>query len=193
MSEKQYRFGEKLRAVREKKGLTLKAVADIAGVSESLVSQIERNRISPAIDTLLAILEALQLDIEYVFSDLKREREVLITRRSQRARLSSGGSRWELLSRTPEYQQDAEHGIEAWLLELEVGAEQGNAEYGHKGRELGILEQGRAEFSLGQETWILEEGDSVSFSSSVPHRIKNIGDGPLKAFWIVTPPKGIKL
>ena len=54
-----YRFGEKLRTVREKKGYTLKVVAQKAGVSESLVSQIERNRVSPAIDTLLT-LENLQ-------------------------------------------------------------------------------------------------------------------------------------
>lgn len=47
------RFGEKLRKVRENKGYTLKMIAKAAGVSESLVSQIERNHVSPAIDTLL--------------------------------------------------------------------------------------------------------------------------------------------
>ena len=40
-----FRFGEKLRKVRERKGLTLKVVAQQAGVSESLVSQIERNKV----------------------------------------------------------------------------------------------------------------------------------------------------
>ena len=48
-----YTFGEKLRTVRERKGLTLKEVAGQAGVSESLVSQIERNKVSPSVDTLL--------------------------------------------------------------------------------------------------------------------------------------------
>ena len=43
-----YHFGEKLRQVRERKGYTLKVVASRAGVSESLVSQIERNKVSPA-------------------------------------------------------------------------------------------------------------------------------------------------
>ena len=41
-----YHFGEKLRSVREHKGYTLKVVAQKAGVSESLVSQIERNHVS---------------------------------------------------------------------------------------------------------------------------------------------------
>ena len=46
-------FGEKIREVRERKHLTMREVAEKAGVSESLISQIERNKISPAIDTLV--------------------------------------------------------------------------------------------------------------------------------------------
>ncbi|MDR3123762.1 MAG: helix-turn-helix domain-containing protein, partial [Treponema sp.] len=58
-----YNFGGKIRAVRERRSLTLREVAEKAGVSESLVSQIERNRVSPAIDTLLALADALDLDL----------------------------------------------------------------------------------------------------------------------------------
>jgi len=50
-----YTFGDKLRAVREKKKMTMKDVAEKAGVSESLISQIETNKVSPAIETLLTI------------------------------------------------------------------------------------------------------------------------------------------
>ena len=64
-----YRFGEKLRAVRERKGLTLKTVANQAGVSESLVSQIERNKVSPAIDTLLNLADVLDINIEFLFEE----------------------------------------------------------------------------------------------------------------------------
>ena len=60
-----YHFGEKLRMVREHKGMTLKVVAEKAGVSESLVSQIERNKVSPAIDTLLALADALDINLEF--------------------------------------------------------------------------------------------------------------------------------
>ncbi|MDR0598270.1 MAG: helix-turn-helix domain-containing protein, partial [Treponema sp.] len=76
-----YNFGEKIREVRERRSLTLREVAEKAGVSESLVSQIERNRVSPAIDTLLALADALDLDLEYLFSDYRRERSVRIMRR----------------------------------------------------------------------------------------------------------------
>ena len=64
-----YHFGEKLRSVRERKGYTLKVVATKAGVSESLVSQIERNRVSPAIDTLLALADVLDINLEFLFEE----------------------------------------------------------------------------------------------------------------------------
>ncbi len=62
-----YHFGEKLRQVREHRGYTLKVVAQRAGVSESLVSQIERNHVSPAIDTLLALADVRDINLEYLF------------------------------------------------------------------------------------------------------------------------------
>lgn len=75
-----YHFGEKLRQVREHKGYTLKVVAQQAGVSESLVSQIERNHVSPAIDTLLALADVLDINLEYLFEEYKRNRPVEIIR-----------------------------------------------------------------------------------------------------------------
>ena len=75
-----FHFGEKLRAVRERKGYTLKVVAQAAGVSESLVSQIERNRVSPAIDTLLSLADALEIDLDYIFEEYRRERPVRVIR-----------------------------------------------------------------------------------------------------------------
>ena len=71
-----YHFGEKLRTVRERKGYTLKVVATQAGVSESLVSQIERNRVSPAIDTLLALADVLDINLEYLFEEYRRKHPV---------------------------------------------------------------------------------------------------------------------
>ena len=56
------KLGPLLRAIRNSRNLTIKDVAAKAGVSSSLLSQIERNRISPSLDTLLQLLEWLPLD-----------------------------------------------------------------------------------------------------------------------------------
>jgi transcriptional regulator with XRE-family HTH domain len=182
-----HHFGEKLRQVRERKGLTMRHVAEGAGVSESMVSQIERNKVSPALDTLLSLVDVLEIDIEYLFSDYKRERAVNLVRKAERQRIVTPSAVYEKLSHTVE--ADDDHGIEALYLEISPGGERGSTEYGHIGKELGLIVEGKAEFAIGSRSYALEEGDSISFHSDSPHVLKNSGDGPLKAFWVVTPPK----
>jgi len=184
-----YRFGEKIRAVRERRSLTLKEVADRAGVSESLVSQIERNRVSPAIDTLLSLADALDIDLEHLFADYRRERAVRVLRAADRAAFTRPGVLYERLAQL-EGSAKGSDGIEAYRISIESGAKTGGTEYGHPGWELGIVEQGRAELTVGTRTYTLEVGDSASFRADAPHVLANAGPEQLRVFWIITPPKG---
>ena len=185
--ESRYNFGEKIRKVREKKKLTMKEVAEKAGVSESLVSQIERNKISPAIDTLLKIIDVLEIDLEYIFSDYKRNKSIDLVRAGDRNKIIIKDVVYEELSSMRA--GDDEHSIEAYYLEIKEGGEKGSTEYGHKGKELGIIIEGEGEFIIGNKSYKLGEGDSISFESDVPHVLKNTRDRPLKAYWMITPPK----
>jgi transcriptional regulator with XRE-family HTH domain len=184
-----FKFGDKIRIVRERKGITLKEVAEQADVSESLVSQIERNRVSPSIDTLLAIADVLDIDLEYLFRDYKRTKKVHIVRADKRNSLILKNVKYEQLSVLNE--PSKEHAIEALYLEIQPGAEKGDIEYGHKGNELGFIIQGKGELLYGTEVYELNEGDSISFSSDIPHNLKNVGEKVLKAFWVITPPRMI--
>jgi transcriptional regulator with XRE-family HTH domain len=189
MSTVHYRFGEKIRRIRERRSLTLREVAGRAGVSESLVSQIERNKASPAIDTLLALADALDMDLDYLFADYRRERPARITRKGERSTFAKPGVLYEKLAQM-EGSVPGQDGIEAYSITLRPGARTGSREYGHKGWELGIVISGRAELLAGRETYMLKPGDSVSFRSDAPHILANAGKGPLKVFWIISPPKG---
>lgn len=181
-----YTFGEKIRSVRERKKLTMKEVARRAGVSESLMSQIERNRISPAIDTLLRIAEVVEIDLEYLFSDFKQKRKVNLVKASERDEYKIGDVRYERLSKTP---GTGKHEIEAYYMEVAVNGVSKNEEYGHAGKELGLVLEGEGSFTIGSETYQICVGDSISFDSDVPHRVINTGEIPLRMFWVTTPPK----
>jgi transcriptional regulator with XRE-family HTH domain len=155
-----------------------------------MVSQIERNRVSPSIDTLLLLAEVLDIDFEHLFSDYRQQRRVSIVRRSDRRSTRHNKVALYQLSATDAATMD--HAIDAFLLEIDAEGEKGDREYGHTGREFGIILQGRAELIYGNETYQLDEGDSVSFQSDIPHLFKNAGDDILKAVWIVTPPRKIR-
>jgi transcriptional regulator with XRE-family HTH domain len=186
-SDVKYKFGGKLRAIRERKNITLKEVARMAGVSESLVSQIERNKVSPSIDTLLTLADVLDVDHEYLFNDYKHTKQVSIVRAGKGSTLVQNNVTLRQLSRLGDLPED--HSIEAFLLEIAVASEKGDLEYGHKGKEFGVILEGRCELVYGTETYRLETGDSVSFASDIPHTLKNTGPDVLKALWVITPPR----
>ncbi|QJR22669.1 hypothetical protein BREVNS_1919 [Brevinematales bacterium NS] len=181
-----YYFGEKLREIREKKGMTLREVAERAGVSESLVSQIERNRVSPALDTLLALLEVLDTDIEYLFRDWKRSRPLAYVPLHKRERVEVEGTVYERLASIPG--QEGE-GIEGYFLCIPPYGEKRSEPLGHRGKELGIILRGEGEFVLGETTYSLKAGDSIAFESGIVHLLRNTKDIPLEAYWILTPPR----
>ncbi len=180
-------FGEKIREVRERKHLTMREVAEKAGVSESLISQIERNRISPAIDTLLKIIDILEIDLDFIFRDFKKDRPVNLVRAEEKRSAVINGVVFEQLSHTSSSSE--EHAIEAYFLEIPPGGKSGDDEYGHIGKELGVIIKGKGECTVGNRVYSLKEGDSISFSADAPHQIRNVGKRPLRAFWIITPPK----
>lgn len=186
-----FRFGDKLRAIRERKGITLKDVAEMANVSESLVSQIERNKVSPSIDTLLTIADVLEIDLEYLFQDYKKKKMVHIVRADERKRLVHGAVSYHQLSTLPDVPE--EHAIEAFFLEIDAGSEKGDRAYGHVGKELGVILEGEGELVYGTETHQLHQGDSISFPSNIPHILRNTGQGTLKAIWVITPPRNMRV
>jgi transcriptional regulator with XRE-family HTH domain len=185
-----YRFGEKIRLVRERRGMTLKEVGAEANVSESLVSQIERNKVSPSVDTLMAITDALDIDPEYLFKDYKKKRKITITAQKDRNSLTLNNVVYYQLAKITEKETTiASAEVETLLIEIEPGGQKGDIEYGHPGNEIGIILKGSGELLYGTETYDLKEGDSLSFSSDLPHILRNKGTEVMKAIWIITPPR----
>lgn len=182
------KLGALLRAIRSSRHLTIKEVAAKAGVSSSLLSQIERNRISPSLDTLLQILEVYGVPPNKFFKDYETNSRVEIIRRDDRKIYQRKGFKYEKLC--GDSQIKGNHSFNAFFLELSPGQQRGDESNGHLGRELGIVVEGSAQLVYGDETYEIHQGDSVSFFSEIPHVIKNSSDQVFRAYWVVTPADG---
>ena len=180
-----YHFGEKLRSVRERKGYTLKVVAQRAGVSESLVSQIERNRVSPAIDTLLALAEVLDINLEFLFEEYRKKHPVEIIHPDERRCVDEDGVRYEEIVHPNS--EDGSHTMESYLVTIPPHSQTHKGSYGHIGRETGYVLSGEGELHYEQNVYPIKAGDGISFSAGAPHVLVNNGDQELKAVWTVTP------
>lgn len=180
-----YHFGEKLRSVRERKGYTLKVVAQRAGVSESLVSQIERNRVSPAIDTLLSLAEVLDINLEFLFEEYRRKHPVEIIHPDERRGVDEDGVRYEEIVHPNS--EDGSHTMESYIVTIPPHSQTHKGSYGHIGRETGYVLSGQGELHYEQNVYQIKAGDGISFSAGAPHVLVNNSDQELKAVWTVTP------
>jgi mannose-6-phosphate isomerase-like protein (cupin superfamily) len=72
---------------------------------------------------------------------------------------------------------------------VEPGQGSGEEPYTHESdEECVIILEGRLEFWVGDDAYLLDAGDSILFESRVPHRNENPGPGPARVLWVTTPP-----
>jgi transcriptional regulator with XRE-family HTH domain len=203
-------FGQRLRLERERQNIGVRELSRRLDVSASMISQIERGRVMPSVNTLYSITSALGISLDDLFArepGAARPRGALnggapdagapaaappaiglIQRREGRQAIELGsGVRWELLTTHPE------ENVEFLQTTYAVGGESAPADalMRHGGHEYGVVLTGRLGVTVGFETYELEPGDSISFTSSTPHRLFNVHpDEPTTAIWVVVGRRG---
>lgn len=186
-------LGEKLKILRLQNHKTLDELSMKSEVSKGLLSQIERNISTPTVRTLEKITKALGKPI----SDLLSEKES--DANTYRAKLNSNrlavvrkGERKKLVLPREEAQYellspDLQRKIQFITVHFPVGAKIRDF-FTHRGEECGVILKGKLKGFIGDEIVVLEEGDSIYFDSSIPHRWENAGESEMRAIWSITPP-----
>ncbi|MGH2453720.1 MAG: cupin domain-containing protein [bacterium] len=177
-------LGERLRRRRVEQGMTMKALAAGADLTESFISQLERGRVNPSVASLQRITSALGTSLGRFF-DEGAPASGRVVRRRQRARLTYPGLRATDYLLSP----DLNGRLEMIWAEAAPGGGSGEQPYVHQGdEECVVVVRGVMEIWVGKERYLLRAGDALTFSSRVPHRWKNVGRGRLEALWAITPP-----
>lgn len=176
-------LGEKIRRKRIEKNLSLKDLAEKIGLTASFLSQVERELAEPSITSLRKIAEAL--DVPIFFFLLDDENHSPVVKKSQRKvlRFPQSHLTYELLS------PDLNRQMEILIARLDPGAAGGEEESTHPGEECILVLEGMMEIKVGEDTYHLEEGDSIYYFASIPHSLKNSGDSELVFLTAITPPR----
>jgi len=158
-------IGQKIRALRKERGLTIKDLAQAVRCSPSFISQVERGKASPSIATLKQIASALKVNIV----------DFEISMRRWRARIymlvkSTRGKRMQ-----PFYTVIQPGGGSTGL-------------YNHEGEEFGIVLKGELEINLNGVKYRVKENESFYYSSQIPHSWTNPTDCETVVVWVVSPP-----
>jgi transcriptional regulator with XRE-family HTH domain len=185
----------RLRAERERRQISLRELARRLGVSPSAISQIETGRARPSVATLWAIVTELGMSLDDLFAEEDRPGgEARAEAQAGRARATpvlgeaareairlATGVRWERLTAEPDPD------VDFIFVTYEVGGSSSpdDALVRHAGREYGLVLTGELEVTVGFERSVLGPGDSISFASTTPHRLRNVADVPVTGVWVV--------
>jgi transcriptional regulator with XRE-family HTH domain len=175
--------GERLRKTRLRRRMTLRQVAERAGLTQSYISQLERGRVNGSIGSLQRIAAALGTTMAELFEQADSS-PVRVVRKDARPTLVYGilGRKF-LLTPTP-----LEH-LEVFIGRFDPGGSTGEELYSHgDSDELFLVLSGSFELAIGDTRLTLADGDCVNYRSSLPHRAVNVGTGIGEVMWIVSPP-----
>jgi transcriptional regulator with XRE-family HTH domain len=186
-SEETASVGERLKALRQSKRLSIRGLAELAGVPHATLSIIERDKSSPSVSILKRLLKPLNVTLSVFFSDSAVVDRAVFYKANELVELADG----KKLS----YRQVGANLANSSMMILHEryapGADtgqEGEELYSHEAEEGGIIIEGRLEMTVGDEVRILSVGDAYYFDSRLPHRMRNPFDEVCIVVSAVSPP-----
>ena len=176
------RLGERVRALRRELGLTLEGLAGRSGVSRAMISKLERGEKNPTLVIAAKVAEGLGVSLSQLVG-VEERREVVVVRRERRMVMRDPESGFERQLLSPSF---GGRGIEFIRNVVPAGSTSGEFPQHRRGvTEYLVVERGRLRAVLGNDEYLLEEGDALYFEADVPHRFDNAGEGECSYYLVI--------
>lgn len=173
--------GRSLRKLRTQRGLSLERLAVASGVSRAMLSQIELGQSAPTINSVWKITKALEVPFSALVGQTERGAAVLRGKDAKVLESKDGAFTSRAL-----FPFGGERRVEFYELTLRPnGAEQADAHAPGTLENL-VVQSGRLELVLGEQTHALNEGDALFFQADVPHTYRNPGAEATKVYLVMT-------
>ena len=178
MPGKEIKIGERIRALRRAKKLSIADVAEQSGIAESTIASIESHLISPPLGYLVSLAKVFEISVGDFFGE-SGDSPYCIVRSDSRKPVSrfnstdgkSGGYSYESLG-----QKKKNRHMEPFLVTLTPAESLPVEPNQHIGEEIIFVLEGKVEVSLLDKTEILNPGDSIYYDSTMPHVISCHGE-----------------
>ncbi|WP_424952930.1 helix-turn-helix domain-containing protein [Deinococcus sp.] len=173
-------LGTRIRSRRRQLGLTLRTVGESSRLSVPYLSQVERNQANPTVTSLASIARALGVSLNFFVPD-----------DPPHAVVSRSGEGHDLHIRELPYRVRSLAGkgsgltLEPLLISVEP---QFTSDFStHLGEEFLYVLSGQLHLKVGEESFLLQAGDSAQHPSTTPHAWGNPGESVTQLLWVGTP------
>ena len=176
-------LGPRLRSLRNRAGLSQRALAKRTGVPNSTISLIEAGRVNPSVAALKRILEGIPVGLSEFFAFQPEAERAVFYAAEELTEIGKNGVSLRQVGGTM-------FGRAMMILRetYDIGADTGRAMLGHEAEEGGVVVSGRVEVTVGDQRKVLGPGDAYYFDSRTPHRFRQIGPEPCQIISACTPP-----
>ena len=174
--------GARLRARRQRAGLSQRRLAELAQVSNATVSLIEAEKASPSISVLRQILAALDVSIAEFFAAPGPSSEKIVFRARELAEIAGGAVSYRQVGANLEGRS-----LQMIHERYKPGSQSGPKMISHQGEEAGLVIKGRLTLEVAGARYELGPGDAYFFDSRKPHAFRNTGEDELVLVSACTP------
>ena len=183
-------IGRQVRDLRKRQRMTGSELAQQTGLSVGMLSKIENGVISPSLNTMSALANALGVPLVQLFSGFEEPRGAMHVKAGQGAEIERAGTRaghqYNLLGHIGSNNSGVV--VEPYLLTLTDESERFPT-FQHEGIEFLYILEGRVSYRHGDQTYLLEPGDALLFDSDAPHGPEDILELPLRYLSVITYPQ----
>jgi len=163
-----FRLGGKIRALREKSGMSLETFAGKAGLSQETLDRVERDEEIPPVGTILQISRALGLDAAGLLTQAEKETRKMSKEEGLEKRKRSYAYK-TLAQGSPDMH------MKAFAVTIEPMRDHDMVEYRHEGEEFIYVLEGELDVTVGENRHHVPQGKSLLFHSTIPHMLSNPG------------------
>ncbi|OKL36729.1 helix-turn-helix domain-containing protein [Domibacillus mangrovi] len=164
-------IAKNLKALRVDKKLSLERVAELTGVSKTMIGQIERGQSSPTITTIWKIANGLKISFTSLINTPQPDTTVILKREVQP--LYEDNGKYRVYPYFP-FQDDRR--FEVYGVEIEKGGFLSADSHGKGTEEFLTVFDGELIVSINNIEYTVKSGDSIRFNADRPHNYYNSGD-----------------
>ncbi|MAU45646.1 MAG: MerR family transcriptional regulator [Yangia sp.] len=183
-------IGRQVRELRKRQRMTGSELAQQTGLSVGMLSKIENGVISPSLNTLQALANALRVPLVQLFSGFEEPRGAMHVKAGQGVEIERAGTRaghqYQLLGHIGSNNSGVV--VEPYLITLDSESDRFPA-FQHEGIELIYMLEGVIDYRHGDQLYLLEPGDSLLFDADAPHGPEVLIELPSRYLSIITYPQ----
>lgn len=171
MEEIQLVLARNLKAIREKEKLSLEKVAQLSGVSKTMIGQIERGESSPTLTTIWKIANGLKISFTTLINNPQPDTTVVLKEDIQV--LTEDNGRYRVYPSFP-FQENRR--FEVYTIEIEIEGKLSSDSHKEGTEEFITVFDGEVTIDVSDGRYTLKSGDSIRFKADRPHTYANSGD-----------------